>query len=725
MWGRRTFQPFSAPIWGRIIIVIAAVLGGVGSTKSRAAGLTYQVVYTPSNNPPSVFDAVPAGVPNSYVIGVTSPGNFSSAVPFAPSFAVKVTTGPLSAGSFISIAPDPEHLQPLGFTRPFETLYYKITGTFDAVQVSTTYTFEIKAAGWPLAQDTFSNLGHFISATSVPPSLPATLPTVTVLSPGNGSFLATSTLPTTLGLAFKATGSSSAPVSTVSATLTGPGTPGVALIVTPSGLINLPTVQAGATMPISAAGVYTVNVEAANLNGTATASVSFTVGIVGGIPPTIQINSPAPNTPPPGNVYTYSFGSSPLAIPFNVSAKSATPGAVIRSLSASLTRPNSTVAEPLTLTTWGVNTLGIADALTTLALKEGGVYTIAATAADDFGTANATTQFTINVVKGNQTIVFAPLAEQTVGASMVLSAIASSGLAVTYESSNPSIANIGGLNGNVVTALSPGEVIITARQPGDANYNAAVPVERTLKVSARSAVTVGGIVFVDVINKGIFDASEKGLAGVTVKLYRGGVALSRDVTTAGGRYSFAVPTSIAPVTYEVDAVNPIGLTPTDSEPRSASITNAPVVPRPIGLGLNFAALRGLTADGNSHGYWKSNLNKANTSKTEGMQESPLRLIDYTNTIAMRGFPPFAGLTTEIAEGTLAGDDQLKVQLLAAEYNLASGRLIDGNELLTFAFILWGEHVFVYSTNPDERTFAKDWLEAFNNSHGKVMTGPKW
>jgi hypothetical protein len=691
----------------------------------RAAGLTYQVVYTPSNNPPSIFDAIPAGIPSSYVIGITSPGNFSSAAPFAPTFAVKVTTGPLSAASFISVALDPEHpSQALGFTRPFETLYYKITGTFDAVQVSTTYSFEIKATGWPLAQDSFSNLGHFISAISVPASLPPTFPTVTVLSPSNGSFLATANLPTTLDLVFKATGDSSAPISTLSATLTGPGILGIALNVTPSGSINSPVVEAGATMPISAAGVYTVSVEAANANGTATASSSFTVGIVGGIPPTIQINSPPPNTPPPGTVYTHMFGSSPLAIPFNFSARSSTAGAVIRSLSASLTRPNSAVAEALTLTTSGVNTSGVAEGLTTLALKEGGLYTIAATATDDFGTANATTRFTIDVIKGNQTIIFPALAEQTVGASMTLAAAASSGLAVTYESSNPSIANIGGLNGNVVTALSPGEVIITARQPGNENYNAAVPVEQRLKVIAGNAVTIGGVVFLDVINKGTFDSSEKGLAGVRVKLYRGGVDISRDVTTAVGEYFFRVPVSLAPVTYEVDAVNPTGLTPTDSEARLASITNSPVIPRPIGLGLNFAGMRGLIADGNSHGYWKNNLNKANAGKADGTQESPSRLVAYTNAISIRGFPPFAGLTTGIAETTLACDDQFKVQLLAAEYNFASERFINGDELLTSAFILWGEYVFVYSTNPDERTFAKDWLDAFNNSHGKAITGPK-
>ncbi|WP_297869134.1 YDG domain-containing protein, partial [uncultured Flavobacterium sp.] len=80
-------------------------------------------------------------------------------------------------------------------------------------------------------------------------------------------------------------------------------------------------------------------------------------------------------------------------------------------------------------------------------------------------------QLIINTQLANQTITFEPLTERTYGDEpFSLNAIASSGLPITYTSSDETIASI---NGNIVTIVQPGSVTITALQEGNASYNPA------------------------------------------------------------------------------------------------------------------------------------------------------------------------------------------------------------------------------------------------------------
>jgi hypothetical protein len=88
---------------------------------------------------------------------------------------------------------------------------------------------------------------------------------------------------------------------------------------------------------------------------------------------------------------------------------------------------------------------------------------------------------TLTVGKADQTITFGSLAGKKTGdAPFPLGATASSGLAVTYESSNLAVATV---SGNTVTILGAGSTVITASQAGDANYNAATAVTQTLTVT--------------------------------------------------------------------------------------------------------------------------------------------------------------------------------------------------------------------------------------------------
>ena len=91
--------------------------------------------------------------------------------------------------------------------------------------------------------------------------------------------------------------------------------------------------------------------------------------------------------------------------------------------------------------------------------------------------------------KQNQTIAFPAIADQTFGdAPIPLAAAASSGLSVQFAvlSGPATIAN------NLLTLVGAGTITIRANQPGDDQFNAAVPVDRMFVVArADQAITMG------------------------------------------------------------------------------------------------------------------------------------------------------------------------------------------------------------------------------------------
>jgi hypothetical protein len=113
---------------------------------------------------------------------------------------------------------------------------------------------------------------------------------------------------------------------------------------------------------------------------------------------------------------------------------------------------------------------------------------------DNGGTDNGGVDFRIlnipsvvSVNKADQSISFAALANKTYGdAAFDLNAAATSGLMVSYTSSNQNVATI---SGSTVTIVGAGSTTITASQSGNAYYNAATSVSRTLTV-AKAPLTV-------------------------------------------------------------------------------------------------------------------------------------------------------------------------------------------------------------------------------------------
>jgi Gluconolactonase len=85
------------------------------------------------------------------------------------------------------------------------------------------------------------------------------------------------------------------------------------------------------------------------------------------------------------------------------------------------------------------------------------------------------------VNKANQTITFDALADRSISdGSLTLAGVSSSDLDVVYASSNPAVAIV---SGNVLTVIGAGSTTITASQPGNSNYNAALDIVRQLTVT--------------------------------------------------------------------------------------------------------------------------------------------------------------------------------------------------------------------------------------------------
>ena len=95
-------------------------------------------------------------------------------------------------------------------------------------------------------------------------------------------------------------------------------------------------------------------------------------------------------------------------------------------------------------------------------------------------TNNSSTSILLHEPRSGQAITFNQLLDKTIGDSpFSLAAFSSSGLPITYTSSNPSVAVI---SGNNVTIVGAGSTVITASQPGNTTWASAIPVPQTLVV---------------------------------------------------------------------------------------------------------------------------------------------------------------------------------------------------------------------------------------------------
>ena len=146
---------------------------------------------------------------------------------------------------------------------------------------------------------------------------------------------------------------------------------------------------------------------------------------------------------------------------------------------------NATASSGLTVTLTSSNT-SVATIVNGLIHIVGvGVSTItAAQAGDNYYAAATSVNQTLTISKSNQTITFSTLPSKNYGANdFSPGATASSGLTVSYSSSNTSVATI---VSNKIHIVGVGSSNITASQSGNTLYNAATSVVKSLVVSKSS-----------------------------------------------------------------------------------------------------------------------------------------------------------------------------------------------------------------------------------------------
>jgi hypothetical protein len=111
-----------------------------------------------------------------------------------------------------------------------------------------------------------------------------------------------------------------------------------------------------------------------------------------------------------------------------------------------------------------------------------GAVVVRATVAETADRAGAQAEATITFQKATQSITFnLGSASVATGGTLALSANSTSGLPVTFTSSNASFATV---NGTTLTGVAAGNVTITASQPGNDNYTAAENVTQTVTITA-------------------------------------------------------------------------------------------------------------------------------------------------------------------------------------------------------------------------------------------------
>ncbi|MFA9197404.1 MAG: endonuclease [Aliarcobacter sp.] len=165
---------------------------------------------------------------------------------------------------------------------------------------------------------------------------------------------------------------------------------------------------------------------------------------------------------------------------------SATPGTDTQSLGSSSTFAVGSDTVEVVITPQADNEIEGTEVLT-LTLATSANYVSSKNSADvaivDAPVANSKTE---------QTITFAGLAGALTfgGTPVTLTGSASSGLAVSYTSSNLSVVSV---SGSQLTIVGAGLAAVTASQAGNGTYNAAIPIERSVTVEPK-AVSISGAV---------------------------------------------------------------------------------------------------------------------------------------------------------------------------------------------------------------------------------------
>ena len=301
---------------------------------------------------------------------------------------------------------------------------------------------------------------------------------------------------------------------------------------------------------------------------------------------------------------------------------------------------------------------------------------------------------TLIVHKRGQWLSFSSLTQKVLGdAPFGLTASASSGLPVSYLSSEPGVAVI---SGSTVTVVGAGTTVITAIQEGNGNYNAALAASQPLTVAlegsppllALSTLPSGAVTADPVLNVTGSASDASGIASLTVN--------GADLTGEAELFSSAVPLGIGDNSISVaakdgagnitrqilsiilDATAPaIGLV----EPADNSVTDVPfftakgtVAPgSAVTLGVNGGAPQSLSVDEGSFtgsGYLQQGVNAIEfTAVLSGRSSSTKR------SVTLAPGKPFVAIT-EPAEDVRTEADSITIRGIAGLPGTAVSVILD-------------------------------------------------
>ena len=241
--------------------------------------------------------------------------------------------------------------------------------------------------------------------------------------------------------------------------------------------ISNKTYDGNSTATISGAAAYSGLVNGESFSVTGTPSASFNNKNVGTTKPISVSGYSAPSV-------NYSI-TQPTGLTADITAKAlaiTSPAVTTKTYdgntNATITGTLSGVESGDVVTLTGTGTFASANVGTGIS-----VTSIATLGGADAGNYALTqpTGLAGEITKANQTITFGALANKTTNdIPFNLTATTSSGLTVSYTSSNTSVATI---VGNTVTIVGVGTTTITASQSGNTNYNAASDVQQILTVT--------------------------------------------------------------------------------------------------------------------------------------------------------------------------------------------------------------------------------------------------
>ncbi len=170
-------------------------------------------------------------------------------------------------------------------------------------------------------------------------------------------------------------------------------------------------------------------------------------------------------------------------------------------------------------------------------ITETGEVTISAFApSNEFYNGSLATEFSFNVIKGDQSIFFDGITNQTTVSNMVydpngfeFNASATSGLDVVFELTQNATA--GSFNGNLLTVTSTGSFEVTISQAGDANYNAATPLTLSITIVKADQTITATDITDKLKSDGPFSVEASSSSGLAVEITTVNTNISLDGTT--------------------------------------------------------------------------------------------------------------------------------------------------------------------------------------------------